>query len=68
MWKKGQIAIFVIIALAIVGAIIVIVSYPQISTIVSPKEISPQSYLSSCIEPDVKEAVEALARQFSNLF
>ena len=63
MWKKGQIAIFVIIALAIVGAIIVIVSYPQISTIVSPKEISPQSYLSSCIEPDVKEAVEALARQ-----
>ncbi len=63
MNKEGQIAIFVIIAIVIVGIILVVLLYPRIQNIVAPKEISPKSYLETCIEPDLKGNVELLAKQ-----
>jgi len=63
MDKKGQIAIFVIVALVIVGVILVVFAYPQIKNIVAPSEISPSQYLKDCISPEVKGAVDILAKQ-----
>jgi hypothetical protein len=61
MEKRGQIAIFVIVALVIVGVIIVIFAYPQVLSIVSQREVSPEQYLRDCIQPDVGSAVKLLA-------
>lgn len=63
MDKKGQIAIFVIVALVIVGVIVVIFTYPKIKSFVAPTEFVPSSYLQDCIQPEVKTAVELLAKQ-----
>jgi hypothetical protein len=63
METRGQVAIFVIIALVIVGAIIVLFAYPKLSSVIAPKELSPEQYLRDCIQPDVKGAIELLARQ-----
>ncbi len=63
MGKKGQIAIFVIVALVIVGVILVIFMYPQLGAIVGQKEIVPEQYLQNCLQPEVKGAVDLLAKQ-----
>ena len=63
MHKRGQISIFVIIALVIVGIIIVFMVYPNIRTLVAPQEISPERYLSDCMQPEVKGVVETLSAQ-----
>jgi hypothetical protein len=63
MEKRGQVAIFVIIALVIVGVIIAIFSYPKLASLVAPSEINPTQYLGDCISPDIKSSVELLAKQ-----
>lgn len=63
MEKKGQIAIFVVIAIVIVGVILAVMLYPKLSEIVAPKEISPKGYLEDCIQPVLKDNVELLASQ-----
>ena len=63
MNKRGQIAIFVIVALVIVGVILVVFAYPRLSSIIAPKELSPEQYLRDCVQPDVKGAIELLAKQ-----
>lgn len=63
MNKRGQIAIFVIIALVIAGVIIVIFAYPKISNLIAPKEMVPTQYLEDCISPSVKDSVDLLAKQ-----
>jgi len=63
MNKRGQIAIFVIVALVIVGVILVIFAYPRLSSIITPSEFSPEQYLRDCIQPDVTSAVTLLAKQ-----
>lgn len=63
MDKKGQIAIFVIVALVVVGVIVVIFAYPQISNLVAPREIAPGQYLKDCLQPEVKVAIDLLAKQ-----
>lgn len=63
MNKRGQIAIFVIVALVIVGAIIAVVTYPRLSNLIAPKEINPEEYLKTCIEPEVRGVVDLLAKQ-----
>lgn len=63
MNKGGQIAIFVIVALVIVGVIVVVFAYPKLSTLIAPREINPEEYLRSCLEPDVKSTIDLLAKQ-----
>lgn len=59
--KKAQVAIFVIVAVAIVAVFLIIFLYPRIQVLVT--EFTPNNYLKSCIEPSVKEGVEILAKQ-----
>ena len=63
MNKRGQIAIFVIVALVIVGAVIAVYAYPRLSALIAPKEIIPAEYLRTCVEPEVKRVIELLAKQ-----
>ncbi len=61
--KRGQIAIFVIVALVIVGIILVVWLYPGIRTLFVPKIFTPGNYLQSCVEPVVKTSIATLAKQ-----
>ena len=63
MNKRGQIAIFVIVAIVIVGAIIVLFAYPKISSVGTSSETSPEQYLRECIQQDVKNSIKLLAEQ-----
>src|SRR3989344_7255597 len=59
--KKGQVAIFIMIAIVIVAVILAVFLYPRAS-IESTSEFTPTSYLKSCIEPDVKRSLEVLGK------
>jgi len=61
--KRGQVTIFIIVAIAIVGLIAATVFFfPQIKNFIAPEAFSPNSYLRSCIEPELKPNVENLAK------
>ncbi len=60
--KKGQLAIFVIIALVIVAIIIAVLLYPKLP-IVGKGDVNPGSFLKSCIEPEMKKNLEILGKQ-----
>ncbi len=66
--KRAQVTIFIIIAVIIVAAAILIYSfYPQIKTSFGIEEKNPQSYIQSCIESDIKEAADNLSLQGGSL-
>lgn len=58
--KRGQIAIFVIMAAVIVAIILLIVFYPKLPSSLGGGEVSPVTFLSSCIQPDLKNNVVKL--------
>ncbi|MBI2631934.1 hypothetical protein HYW75_02945 [Candidatus Pacearchaeota archaeon] len=60
--KKGQIAIFVIIALIIVIALVVILLRPRLP-LLQQSSLSPETYLKTCIEPSLKENLAILGNQ-----
>ena len=61
--KRGQVAIYIIAAIVIVALVVLGVSfYPRLGGIFS-QEISPNTYLKNCIEPEIKPAVEILSKQ-----
>ena len=60
---RGQVAVFVIIAILIVAVVLIIFAFPRIKPFFTGQEFTPQSYLRSCIEPSVKEGMDLLARQ-----
>ncbi len=63
--KKGQMTIFIIVAIVI--AILILLFFllrPRLPGIFE-EELSPTSYLKGCIEPEVRPAVELLAKQGS---
>ena len=63
MDKRGQLAIFVIIAIVIIaGILITVLMFPNVKERVTGEELSPISYLKDCVEPAVKENVDKLAR------
>ncbi len=59
--RKGQVTIFVILALIIVAVVIVIVAFPQVNFFST--SINPSSYLKTCIEPEVEIIKEKLSLQ-----
>ena len=63
MQKRGQIALYVIIAIIIVAAILVIFLVPNLRTNITGGEFSPVSYLKGCIGPEVNSNIELLAKQ-----
>ncbi|MEM4259139.1 MAG: hypothetical protein QXS38_00005, partial [Candidatus Pacearchaeota archaeon] len=70
MSKKGQVAIFVIIALVIVGGIIVFFTFGERLFGVSiPSELKPAfDYYEQCIEYEIKGAVELAGSQGGNIY
>ncbi|MCX8159068.1 MAG: hypothetical protein N3D20_02150 [Candidatus Pacearchaeota archaeon] len=59
--KKGQVAIFVIVALVIVGAILLVLLYPRIKESIAPPVFNPENFLRDCIKDDVRNSVNILA-------
>ena len=63
MDKRGQVAIFVIVAIVIVAAVVIIVlMFPNVRETITGEELSPVSYLRDCVEPVIKENVERLGK------
>lgn len=64
MQRRGQITIFVILGIVIFfGAILIYYYYPTIRTWIGGQMSSPESYLKSCIEPELSKGVELLSKQ-----
>jgi len=63
--KRGQLAIFIIIAIVIVAVVLVIFMFPRINLLVA--DVSPSSYLRTCIESDIRNSVERLSVQGGNI-
>jgi len=65
MDKKGQVTIFVIIAVAIVGLILFLFLFKGGPTLFKTGEISPNTFLKDCMEPDLRKAVDVLGKNGS---
>ncbi len=62
--RRGQVTIFIIIAIIIVAVGILIYSfYPQIKTSLGTTQQNPQSFIQSCIEKDITDAVSKISAQ-----
>jgi len=62
--RKGQVTIFIIIAIIIVAAGVLIYSfYPQIKSTLSNQEVTPESYIQNCLEEEMLNAVDKLSVQ-----
>ena len=61
--KRGQVAIFVIIALVIVAVILIVMFYPKLKTSFTNAPFTPESFLRGCIEPEVNKGVILLSKQ-----
>ncbi len=61
--RRGQVAIYVIVAIVIVGILLVIFLFPDIRTTITAGEFSPNAYLADCIDDDLRAGVELLASQ-----
>ena len=59
--KQGQVTIFVILALVIVGVIVVIFAFPEVN--VFSDSVNPGAYLKSCIEPEIEIIKSTLSEQ-----
>jgi hypothetical protein len=57
--KKGQVTIFIIVALVIVAILLIIFLYPRFRTS-TQQAFSPETFLSSCIEPQLKPVIAQL--------
>ena len=58
--KKGQVTIFIIVALVIVAILLIIFLYPRFNT-TTQEAFSPNAFLSSCIEPQLRPVIAQLA-------
>ena len=65
--KKGQLTIFIIIAIVIISAILIYLFYPKIkiSLEITPK--SPSEFIQGCMENEIKNAVEKISSQGRSL-
>jgi hypothetical protein len=62
--KRGQVTIFIIIAIIIIALGFLIYSfYPQIKSSLGVKQENPENYIQTCIEDDLAKAVETVSVQ-----
>jgi hypothetical protein len=61
--KKGQLAIFIIIAIVIVFIIAVVILYPRIKGVFVGTEFTPQNYIKTCLGTEVNNAIILLNKQ-----
>lgn len=63
-FKRGQVTIFIIIAVFIVAlGVLIYMFYPQIKTTMRAEEKTPQGFIQFCIEDKIKETVNTLSLQ-----
>lgn len=60
--NRGQVAMFIIVALVIVAILLVIFLYPRFGPKTEGKAFSPNSFLQSCIEPKLKPVIAQFAQ------
>lgn len=63
MNKRGQVAIWVIVAIVIIGLILVLFSINRESIIPSSEELEVNSFVSKCVKESVNEASELMLSQ-----
>lgn len=63
MTKKGQMAIFIILAIAIVAIILLIAFYPKIKSVVTGGELTPSNFIKSCINNDIQSTMDLMNKQ-----
>jgi hypothetical protein len=60
--NRGQVTIFVIVALIIVGAVLVFFLFPEANVFVSG-DVNPTSFLKDCVKPKIDETIDVLKKQ-----
>lgn len=60
--KEGQVAIFVIVAVVIVAIVLGVLIYPKLN-VQFGEAFTPQKYLKSCIEPELRPVLEKASAQ-----
>lgn len=63
MDKRGQVAIFIIIAIVIVGVFLWLVVRPRLPTSLGGAEINPSAYLRDCLRSELPPIIETLSAQ-----
>src|SRR3989344_1256141 len=64
--KKGQLTIFIIIGILLIAGILIFFLFRMgiiTETLIGGEEINPNAFLSSCLEPKVKESVKIISSQ-----
>ena len=61
--KRGQIAIFIIVAVVIVAVVLIIFLFPQVTEVFVTQDLNPTAFLSKCIEPVILEGIELTSKQ-----
>lgn len=62
--KRGQVSIFIIIAILVVGLVVVgIMLYPNIKTSIGLEETNPALFIQTCLEDTMKETVQKISLQ-----
>ncbi|MFC1682121.1 hypothetical protein ACFL0X_00720 [Nanoarchaeota archaeon] len=70
MEKRGQVTIFIIIAVVIVAAVVLFFVFRSGAVPGIPgfgKDVNPETFLDECIEPEVREAVDMLSLRGGDL-
>lgn len=64
MRKKGQVTIFIIVAVVIVAlGVLTYMFYPQIKTTLGFGEKNPPAFIQSCLEEKIRDSVEIISSQ-----
>jgi len=61
MERKGQISIFVIVAIVIVGVVLVMFMFPDLNVFIG--DVEPDTYLKDCIKPKTQEILSLVTKQ-----
>lgn len=63
MAKRGQTALFIIVAIIIVVGIILIFLFRQEISVILGGEVAPSDFISSCVNSELRNGVELLSKQ-----
>lgn len=62
MFKRGQVTIFIIIAVVIVAAAVAVyLAFPAIKTALGVQQQNPRSFMQTCLEKDIKNSLDAIS-------
>ncbi len=66
--KKGQLTVFVVIALVVVAiGILIYLFYPQISSTLGGSTQDPNAFIQNCIEDEIQSTIDLVSLQGGNL-